>query len=366
MADETRLALVGGGHAHIEVIRRFREQPLPGVRLQVFDTTPQAIYSGMLPGFIAGMYERDELEIDLEALCAHPQIEFVPEAVSRIDAGGRQLHFASRPAVEFDLASIDIGSTLSGIDFPGVRDFALTSRPISGLLSRIEGALEGTSDAPIHIVGAGAGGVEIAFCIDARLRAARSPVPEITLVTEASSVLHSASRALRRKVERNLERRGIRVLAGSSATAIRPGAIDFADGSSQDSALAVWVTGPAAHPLVTTSNLARDARGFARIRPTLQIEGHDDLFAVGDCASLPGMSKAGVYAVRSAPLLDHNLRAHLAGAALRTYTPQRDFLSLLNLGNGRAIGAKWGVALEGHLLMQLKHRIDRRFVARYA
>ncbi|MEE3329457.1 MAG: FAD-dependent oxidoreductase, partial [Myxococcota bacterium] len=359
MSDEVRLALVGGGHAHIEVIRRFCEQPLPGVRLQVFDPNPHAIYSGMLPGFIAGMYERDELEIDLEALCAHPQIDFVPEAVSRIDAGDRQLHFESGAAIEFDLASIDIGSTLSGIDSPGVREFALTSRPISGLLSRIEGALEGTLGAPIHIVGAGAGGVELALCIDARLRAAQSAASAITLVTDASSVLHTASRALRRKVERTLERRGIRVLTGSPVTAVRPGSVEFSDGSSQDSALTVWVTGPAAHPLAAASNLARDEHGFARIHPTLQIEGHDDLFAVGDCASLPGMKKAGVYAVRSGPLLDHNLRAHLAGTALRTYTPQSDFLSLLNLGDGSAIGTKWGMALEGRILMQLKHRIDR-------
>jgi len=58
-------------------------------------------------------------------------------------------------------------------------------------------------------------------------------------------------------------------------------------------------------------------------------------------------------------VLDDNLRAVIAGRKPRPYRPQRDFLSLLNLGDGRAIASKWGFAATGRWAMSLKDRIDR-------
>ncbi len=101
---------------------------------------------------------------------------------------------------------------------------------------------------------------------------------------------------------------------------------------------------------------------------TLQVQGHPELFAAGDCASLrgaPGLPRAGVYAVRQGPVLAFNLAAFLAGRPLRRYRPQRDFLTLVNFADGSAAGGKWGVAFEGRWVMRLKDRIDRRFVGRY-
>jgi selenide,water dikinase len=75
-----------------------------------------------------------------------------------------------------------------------------------------------------------------------------------------------------------------------------------------------------------------------------------------------------VYAVRQGPVLADNLIARAGGPIgrrLRRYRPQRDFLSLLNLGDGTAIGAKWGVAAQGRALFALKDRIDCRFVRRF-
>ena len=111
-----------------------------------------------------------------------------------------------------------------------------------------------------------------------------------------------------------------------------------------------------------------DERGFVRVRDTLQVEGHDALFAVGDCASLasaPWVPKAGVYAVRQGPVLTENLRLALSREPLRRYRPQRDFLALLNVGERRALGAKWGAAFGGARAWRLKDAIDRRFMRRF-
>jgi len=104
------------------------------------------------------------------------------------------------------------------------------------------------------------------------------------------------------------------------------------------------------------------------VRDTLQVEGHDTLFAAGDCASLAGAAwvpKAGVYAVREGPVLAENLRLSLSGEPRRVFRPQRDFLALLNLGERRALGGKWGAAFAGEGVWRLKDAIDRRFVRRF-
>ena len=125
------------------------------------------------------------------------------------------------------------------------------------------------------------------------------------------------------------------------------------------------MAGPASQPLGARSGLQVDARGFIELEDPFQVRGRPDLFAAGDCASLPGMAKAGVYALRARPLLDHNLRARLEDGSRRHYQPQADFLSLLNLGDGTAHVARWGRAVRGRVVMWLKDRIDRAFMARY-
>jgi selenide,water dikinase len=104
------------------------------------------------------------------------------------------------------------------------------------------------------------------------------------------------------------------------------------------------------------------------VRDTLEVEGCEALFAVGDCATLvshPWVPKAGVYAVRQGPCLDANLRAALLGRPLRSYRPQRRFLALMNLGERRALGTKWGVVMTGRSVWRLKDWIDRRFMRRF-
>jgi selenide,water dikinase len=349
------IVLVGGGHAHIEVLRRHAESPIPDARLTVVDPNPRPVYSGMVPGFVAGQYTESELEIDIEARCERGGARFVETPATRVDAGQRRIELGNGDVLPYDLASLDIGSTVAGRDLPGVAEFALASRPIAKLIAEVGRLFEGgwkAGETPrlLHVVGAGAGGVELAFCLESRLRREASGAFEVALVTGDRAVLAGASAGVRGCVERVLARRGIRTHTSAHVTAVGRGAIELQDGRTLESSGVVWVTGAAAHPLAAASSLPRDEGGFVRVRPSLQVAEYDDLFAVGDCASLPGMKKAGVYAVRTGPLLDHNLRSALAGEGLRDYEPQGDFLSLLNLGDGRAIGAKWGVALEGRSL----------------
>jgi selenide,water dikinase len=217
----------------------------------------------------------------------------------------------------------------------------------------------------VVVVGAGAAGVELAFCLEARLRIDTGRAPRVTLVDAGDRMLSGAPRALARRVARAAMRRGLGFRGGALVTAIEGTELRFAGGTALEADAIVWAPGPAAPELLGRAGLPLDERGFVRVQETLQVEGHPTLFAVGDCASLPGMQKAGVYAVRAAPVLAANLRSFCAGTPLRRFRPQAEFLSLLNLGDGSAVGVKRGVAFQGRWVMSLKDHIDRRFVARY-
>ena len=363
------VVLIGGGHAHVEVIRRWAKSPVPGVSLSVVDPNPRSVYSGMVPGFVAGQYAREELEIDLAALCARAGASYIAEPATRIDPMDHRVRLAGGNDVPYAIVSIDIGSTVAGGDLPGVREFGLPSRPIASFVSQVDDLLSKSRNSAgplrIHVVGSGAGGIELAFCLDHRLRGMCNGDLRINVVTSDTRVLEGAPDRFRRRVQRAAQARGIASIVDSGVAAIRQDAIELESGISLASNGVLWVTGPASPPLARASGLPVDDKGFIRIEPSLRVVGHERIFAVGDCASLHGMKKAGVYAVRTGPLIAENIRASLAEQPLRGYKPQGDFLSLLNLGDGTAIGSKWGFSFEGKSVMRLKDRIDRSFMERY-
>jgi selenide,water dikinase len=363
--------LVGGGHAHVQVLRRFMMKPDPGIHLTVVLDRAKAVYSGMVPGLVAGDYTPDQLEIDVVPLARRARAAVILSAARRIDPEARRIELTGRPPIAYDFASLDLGSTVRGLDLPGVREHAIATRPIREFVDLVERALERLGSGNAHhpviaVVGAGTAGVELAFTLEARIRR-EGIAARILLVGDAATPLPGAAEALRSAAEAELRRRDIERIHGTVAR-VEPGKVHLENAAPVPADLVVWATGAAPVPALVSSPLPTDAAGFVRIDSTLCVEGHTDLFAAGDCASLtehPWVPKAGVYAVRQGPVLEHNLRAAIRGRALRQYAPQRDFLSLLNLGDRRALGGKWTRQASGRAVWHLKDRIDRRFMRRF-
>jgi selenide,water dikinase len=357
-------------------------QPLSGVRLQVVLDRSVAVYSGMVPGFVAGDYDHHELEIDVLPLARRAQAGVILAAATDLDPVRRKISLEGRPPISYDFVSLDVGSTVRGLELPGVREHALATRPIGRFVREIDERLATLArlDRPprILIVGGGAAGAEIAFTLDARLRA-NGLAPRISIVSSDSKLLSGAAtrtrralerEALVRKIEGVFDVRVVRVDAAGLLT--RPAESNETGEETHHAAdLVIWATGaaPVAFPQQQgIGQLATDEAGFIEVRDTLQAVGFEEVFAVGDCARLVEhrwIPRAGVYAVRQGPTLEHNLRALVGGRPLRRYRPQRDFLSLLNLGGRRAIGTKWGRVASGKHVYALKDRIDRRFMQRF-
>jgi selenide, water dikinase len=354
------LVLIGGGHSHALVLRMWGMNPLPGTRLTVINPDPAAPYTGMLPGLIAGHYRRDELMIDLVRLARFAGARLILDRATGIDCAARLIHLAGRPPVPYDLAAIDIGITS---DLPGARD-TVAAKPLGPYAAAWEAFLARRPATPhITILGAGLGGVELALASAHRLNSLGAPA-SVTLIDRGESFLPDLAARARSALHRQLAQSGISLRLGTAVTATSANSVTLASGESLPSDFTLTATGARPQPWLAETGLDhRD--GFLITDATLRTS--DPLiFASGDCASLPDpRPKAGVFAVRAAPVLLHNLRASLTGKPLRPFQPQSDYLKLISLGQQSAIAEKWGLTATGPRLWRLKDRIDRRFMERF-
>jgi selenide,water dikinase len=365
-----RLVLLGGGHAHVKVLADLADRPLIGWDVHLVTPYRRQIYSGMLPGWIAGHYSIDSCAIDLGTLAKRGAVALHATAGVALDAKRNELRCADGTLMRFDLLSIDTGPMPALEGLPGSAEYAFPLRPIEhfiaawpALVDRILGRCRRFD---LAIVGAGAAGVEVAFAIQHRaIRDGWSHL-RIILVGPDALPLEGAPRALRELALTTLTRRGITWHGSSRATRIDSDLIvrDRADPLSFDACLVV--TGAAAPAWPAASGLATDERGFIRVGPTLQSLSHSHVFAAGDVAAYSqARPKSGVYAVRSGPVLARNLRAACAGASLQHWTPQTMALYLISTGDRRAMGMWASWTWSGRWAWYLKYWIDRRFMRRF-
>ncbi len=375
------LVLVGGGHSHVQVLKHFAMQPVPGVRLTLISEQDVAPYSGMVPGYIAGHYSAEDIQIPLEPLCRFAQARFIGAQVVGIDRSNQRVLLAGRPAMRYDLLSLNCGAKpdlqgLPGVPVKPIHEFVQRWPNLRQQIGRCD------KNAALGIVGAGAGGVEIALACRASLPAA------VTIALIGPTVLPGLSAAAEGFVRQALAEHRItylpnRVLEASSAPGV---ANENSEGVREDLIVALdngasvavnhllWVTDVAAPNWIQESGLDCDPRGFLRVDANLRSLSDQHIFAAGDVAHLDSQErpKAGVYAVRAAPILAHNLALAIQGqfpaASAKRFRPQKSFLTLIGTGSPEkpsAIATKGPFALQGRIFWQLKEWIDRRFMARF-
>ncbi len=358
------VVLVGGGHTHALTLLAWAMKPMPGVRLTLINPEPTAPYSGMLPGFVAGHYRLEELDIDLVRLARHAGARLVLDRAVGLDRRKRHVLLANRPPVAYDLVSIDIGITTDLPDIPGFAAHALPAKPLHDFARRWDAFVTRSRGrtAKIVVIGGGVAGVELALAMEHRLRNAGA-TPDITIIEAGPDILPTLGRGTRAALRRHLRRAGISIIADAAVARVAADRVHLADGRHLAADLVVGAAGAQPQPWLTETGLALH-EGFIRVGPTLQSISDPSVFAAGDIAHLDHAPrpKAGVFAVREAPILHHNLRAALAGRRLRRYRPQRDFLKLISTGGKGAVADKWNLPLDGAWLWHWKDRIDRRFM----
>jgi pyridine nucleotide-disulfide oxidoreductase family protein len=377
------LVLVGGGHSHAIVLKMFGMKPLPGVRLTLITPTSDTPYSGMLPGHIAGFYSRAQCHINLPRLADFAQAQLYLDQAVDLDLINHKIICANRPAVDFDLLSIDIGSTPATISVSGAAEYAIAAKPVEKLLENWYQLLETVVQNPqqaitIVIVGGGAGGVELALSMQAHLhrilQQAQQPLQNLAIhiFQRQPELMPHHHPSVQYQVQQVLISRGVKLHLGETVSQIAPSphreasfTVKCESGFQLECQKVFWVTQASAPQWIKTTGLATDDQGFILVKDTLQSLTHPEVFAAGDIATMKNhpRPKAGVFAVRQGKPLFKNLRRMLTGQPLQPYKPQQQYLSLISTGDGRAIATKGCLTLPPHpLLWQWKDKIDRRFM----
>lgn len=373
------IVLVGGGHSHVGVLKRFGMKPLPGVRLTVICRDTHTPYSGMLPGYIAGHYSYDEVHIDLNTLAAFAGARFYRANVIGLDRAAGKVLCQGRPPVPYDLLSINIGSTPQMSQVPGAAEHAVAVKPIHlfndrwlALLQRVR---QHAGKTRIAIVGAGAGGVELTLAMQHRLRnelntLGRDPNElSFHLFSDSASILPTHNSRVRSSFEQVLTARQVVTHLHSQVTQVSARGLQTSDGTLLDMDEIVWVTQAGGAPWLRQTGLTLDADGFIEVNDHLQSVNDPAVFAAGDIATLVSrpLPKAGVFAVRQAKPLAANLRRAVLGQTLVRYRPQRDWLALISTGDRQAIASRGalGWSAQRALVWRWKDWIDRRFMDKF-
>jgi len=365
-----RVLLVGGGHSHVEVLRRFAAAPDPRIALTLVSPDDLTSYSGMLPGLVAGFYTPAQSHIALPPLVAHAGARFVRDRVAGLVLSARQAALAGGGRESFDIVSLDVGSTPDA-RVPGSRAFALPVKPVATFLvawERMQAEAHAGTLRSIVVVGGGAGSVEILLAMQARLTAELGGrVPRFALCTDQREILVQHPAIVRARFTQTLAERGVDLHVGRAVEEVGRDGVRLADGAHVHADRIVWTTAAAAPPWLAASGLACDERGFASVDEHLRSPSHPFVYAAGDCAAQIGhpRPKSGVFAVRQGPALAANLRRAALELPLRRFVPQRDALAIITTGARHAIASKGAFVVEGDWVWRWKDRIDRRFMAKY-
>ena len=371
-----RLVLLGGGHSQLAVLARLARDPVAGTEVVLVSPARHAVYSGMVPGWIAGGYRFEDCRIDLQPLAQAAGARRIEARAVALDPDERRLNLDDGSTLDYDLLSIDVGSTAATEGIKGAAQ-AIALRPIEALPDKLDAFDTGVRAGRIRqiaVAGAGAAGVEVLFTLLHRAATKLGTVLDAVLVADTGGLLPGHGERAQRLTGGELARRGVVMRFDLVLREVGPEGLVLSD-LRRPAALPVRIaadavilaTGAAPHPWLSASALVRDDRGFVAVDARLRSVSHPEVFASGDCATLldDPRPKSGVYAVRQGPLLAANLMAVLNGGEVREFSYPERALAILNLGDGRAIASWRRFAVQGGWVWHWKDRLDRGFIERY-
>lgn len=361
------IVLVGAGHAHVEVLRRFRLRPEPSVRLTLITRTPETPYSGMVPGYVAGHYTRSETNIRADRLADFEGCTTLFGRAVGLEADDCRVLLDDGRSVAGDLISIDVGAVTDISDAPRNSGLLVSVKPMDEFEKcwpTVEQRMQSDAGIRIAVVGAGAAGVELALAIRHRMRQMSGDTTDhqarVVLLERDDRILREYSDTVRNRLTKILSKHGIE---------IRTSFCGFKDDGAPDTfGILVWTAGVSPAAWLASSGLAPDAHGFIAVNRHLQSISHPAFFAAGDAAGMveTPRPKSGVMAVRQGRILAENLLRSTRGLPLKSFSPQKEWLSLISTGERYAVASRGRWSAEGRWVWYWKNWLDRRFVDRFS
>lgn len=363
----SRLVMVGAGHASLFTLAHLDDFTGQGVSVTVISSSP-FWYSGMGPGLLSGQYEAAQANVDVRTMVEAGGGSFIEEHAAAIDADRRSVVTEAGRKVPYDVLCVNIGSEVSCPATHIDPEWQFPVKPVSQFLALRNRLLRLAVERPVRlwVVGGGPAGCEAvanahALCTRHGIKA------EIMLVTAASRLLADLPAKASESMASWCRRDGIVVDTGRRLSHFDNKSLMFDDGSREQADLVVLATGIRPPTLLERSELATDAQGALVVDERLQSASHPGVFGGGDCICFRPrpLDRVGVYAVRQGPILYANLRAALGDGQMKTFSPQRRYVLILNLGNRTGLLVRGPFVAAGRMMFLLKRWLDRRFIHRF-
>ena len=381
----SKLVLIGGGHSHSVALSSWLGQQSLGRSPTLLESpdrpiaditliTPnaQTIYSGAVPGYLAGWSNRAACSVNVAGLAKSLGINVIFDEAIGLDLTQKCVLSRNHSPIAFDVLSLDIGSTPQIPAMPSQR--IIPMKPMGMFLDLLEPYFKlGPSETlSIAIVGGGLGGIEVALSLKEHL----GNQLDLSLICRSQTIAPTQSKGMQEALNYELESRSIRVYLNTTVNAVEENTngvnLILKSGeyhSDLSCDVSLWATQATSVPWIRDSGLVTDDRGFILVDRTLRSVSHPNIFASGDIATLQNkpQPKAGVFAVRQGPIVAHNLRQTLANRSLQVFNPQSRYLSLVSLGDRRAVASYGKFSMTAKMLQPgfwyLKKTIDDGFVS---
>jgi NADH dehydrogenase len=368
------IVIVGGGFAGIAVARRLERRLRPGeADVILLSRDNYTLFTPMLPEVTSG-----ELEVRHVVTPIREQLRrtrFVLADVDSIDVARREVTYhhvltGTHTVQPYDQLVIALGSSTSTFGLPGIAENTWPLKTLEDadalrnhlvwlleLADTIGGDERRRRLLTLVVVGGGFTGVETAGEIVELFRSVlrfykrlRTDEVRMILVEAGKSLLAGLPVKMGEYSRRILERRGVEVLLGDGVAAADEGGLTLQSGRRIETETIIWSAGVKPSPIVATMALPTTKRGALTTERDMRVRGFADVWALGDCASIPDES-GGVYpmtaqhAIREGPALADNLVAELRRKPTKPFQYR-------SLGMMAALGAHKAVAqLPGNIVI---------------
>jgi NADH dehydrogenase FAD-containing subunit len=361
------LVLVGGGHAHMTVLLNLDSFIQRGHRVTLIAPGPYHYYSGMGPGLLAGIYRPQDVRFHVQKMVEDRGGVFIQDRVVRVNADRRILVLKSDTEIEYDVVSFNTGSYVPADDSMPVLQTVYPVKPVENMFSARRAVLTRLTSGSARLIVIGGGAAALEVCGNLwRLVRDNEGTAAIAMLA-GRRFLANLPEGARRRAVRSLVGRKIDIVEGVNVGRLADGCAVLEDGRDYrfDLALLAWGIRPST--LFRDSGLPAGGDGGLLVNTYLQSVAYPEIFGGGDCIFFKErpLDRVGVYAVRQNPILFQNLSAAVEERELSAFQPQREYLLIFNLGDGRGIFWKRNWVWEGRLAFFLKDYIDRQFMRKF-
>lgn len=350
------ILLIGGGHVHLSILRALMKESTTH-KVTLISSDSFQYYSGMFSGYTEGIYQEEEIRIDLRNLCQQGSVSFIKDTIISLDPNKKVVKGQSGMNYSFGVISFDIGSDImTKPNMTQIKPNYLFPTEIKAFRS---------SEKPV-LIGGGSAGVELALSILA-WRKRNKLKANVTLIS-SSPLLHSAGYTAMNKIKKVANKKRLTFYENDAVEHINNDTLSTIDGREIEFSAVLPLTGPKASSLFSESSLSTNSKGFLLVEDTLQNKEFPFIFGAGDCVTLlshPILPKNGLYATKQGPVLWENLKRYSNHQGLLDFKPQKKFLSILSTGDKQGLLMYGSLTLHGKGAWNLKHHIDKKFINKH-